>query len=136
MAKIVLAGEDLEWMDSVRATIESMGHEVFFVESALDVVDEVLEQEAALAVLDESMATFDGYEVAQMLRDEPNVPDVFSVLLLVSEGAVSGRLERAGVSECFVKGHNSAELSDLLVKMLGDEAGVGLEDEAADFLKG
>ena len=136
MTKVVLAGEDPECMDSVRATIESMGHEVFFVESAVDVVEEVLEQEAALAVLDESMATFDGYEVAQMLREEPNVPDVFSVLLLVSEDTDGRKLERAGVSECFVKGHNSAELSDLLVKMLGDEAGVGLEEEAADFLKG
>lgn len=77
MAKIVLAGEDIECIDVIRAAIESMGHEAFIIDSALDVVDEVLEQEAALAVIDESMTTFDGYEVAQMLRAEPKIPASF-----------------------------------------------------------
>lgn len=129
MAKIVLATGDVACIDAVRATIESMGHEAFVLESGVDVVGEVLEQEAALAVIDETMATFDGYEVARMLREEPKIPEAFPILLLVGMRTKSRKLGKAGVSACFVKGQNSTDLSALLIKLLGDEAGV------ADFLK-
>lgn len=136
MAIIVVAGQDAVSIRLVSATIEGMGHKAVVVESATDVVDEVLKLEAAAAVLDEVMETFDGYEVAAMLRAEPGVADAFPILLLVALEADSRKLDRAGVTECLVKGRPSAEFADLLLKCLGDEAGVSdADDDPVEFLK-
>ena len=124
MAIIVVAGQDAVSIRLVSATIEGMGHKAVVVESATDVVDEVLKLEAAAAVLDEVMETFDGYEVAAMLRAEPEVADAFHILLLAAHELDSRKLDNAGVTECFVKDRQSAEFADLLTKCLGDEAGL------------
>lgn len=128
MAIIVVAGQDAASIELVSATIEGLGHKAVIVESAMDVVGEVLENEAAAAVLDEVMETFDGYEVSAMLRAEPEVPDAFPILLLAAHEVDSRKLDSAGVTECFVKDHPSAEFADLLLKCLGDEAGVSAAD--------
>lgn len=124
MAIIVLAGDDAESIDLVSVTIESLGHTAVVVESAMDVVAEVLEHEAAAAVLDEVMETFDGCEVAAMLRADPGVPDAFPILLLATREVGVRKLDTAGVTECFVKDRPSAEFAELLIKCLGDQAGV------------
>ena len=129
MAIVVVAGQDLASIDLVSATIEGLGHKAVFVESAVDVVTEVIEHQAAAAVLDEVMETFDGYEVAAMLRAEPEVADAFPILLLVTLDADSRKLDRAGITECLVKGRQSADFADLLIKCLGDEAGISAKDD-------
>ncbi len=128
MAVIVVAGQDAAWIELVSATIEGLGHKAVFAESAMDVVDEVLEHEADAAVLDEVMETFDGYEVAAMLRAEPEVADTFPIVLLAAQEVDRRKLEIAGVTGCIVKDRPSAEFADLLLKCLGDEAGVSASD--------
>lgn len=130
MAIIVVAGQDAGSIDLVSATIEGLGHKAVFVESAADVVGEVLEYQAAAAVLDEVMEAFNGYEVAAMLRAEPEVADAFPILLLAARAVDSRKLERAGVTECFIKDRQSGEFADLLIKCLGDEAGVSADDDS------
>jgi len=136
MAIIVVAGQDAASNRLVSATIEGLGHKAVIVESAMDVVDEVLEHAAAAAVLDEVMETFDGYEVAAMLRAEPEVADAFPILILAAQEVDSRKLDTAGVTECFVKDRESGEFADLLVKCLGDEAGVSAaEGNPVEFLE-
>ena len=136
MAIIVVAGQDLAFIDLVSATIEGLGHKAVLVESAVDVVHEIIEHQAAAAVLDEVMETYDGYEVAAMLRAEPEVADTFPILLLVALNADIHKLDRAGVTECFIKGRQSAEFADLLIKCLGDEAGISAaDDDPVEFLE-
>ena len=129
MAIIVVAGQDAASIRLVSATIEGLGHKAVVVDSAMNVVDEVLEHEAAAAVLDEVMETFDGYEVAAMLRTEPEVADAFPILILAAQEVDIRKLDNAGVTECFVKDRQSAEFADLLLKCLGDEAGVSAADD-------
>lgn len=136
MAIIVVAGQDAASIDLVSATIEGLGHKAVLVESAADVVNEVIEHQAAAAVLDEVMETYDGYEVAAMLRAEPEVADAFPVLLLVTLNVDSRKLDRSGVAECFIKGRESVEFAGLLMKCLEDEAGISAAiDNPAEFLQ-
>ena len=116
-------------MQFVSATIEGLGHKAILVESATDVVDEVLEHQAAAAVLDEVMESFDGYEVAAMLRAEPEVADTFPILLLAAHDVDSRKLEAAGMTECFIKDRDSSEFANLLMKCLGGEAGISAADD-------
>ena len=136
MAKIVVAGQDAVAIDTVSASIEGLGHETIIVESAADVVGEVIAHEAAMAVLDESMETFDGFEVAAMLRADPDIIDAFPILLLVDFVVDSRKLDKAGVTETFVKDRSSGELEGLLLKCLGDEAGTSAaERDPVEFLE-
>ena len=136
MAKIVVAGQDAAAIDAVSASIEGLGHEIIIVESAVDVVDEVVEHGAAMAILDERMETFDGFEVAAMLRADPDIVNAFPILLLVTLEVDSRTLDKAGVTETFVKDRNSAEFEGLLLKCLGDEAGTPAADRnPVEFLE-
>lgn len=135
MAKILVAGQDAAAIDAVSASIEGLGHETIIVESATDVVGEVIEHAAAMVVLDEHMETFDGFEVAAMLRADPDIVDAFPILLLVSLAVDSRKLDKAGVTETFVKDRDSAEFECLLLKCLGDEAGTtAAERDPVEFL--
>lgn len=136
MAKILVAGQDAAAIDAVSASIEGLGHETIIVESATDVVGEVIEHAAAMVVLDEHMETFDGFEVAAMLRADPDIVDAFPILLLVSLAVDSRKLDKAGVTETFVKDRDSAEFEGLLLKCLGDEAGTtAAERDPVEFLE-
>lgn len=136
MAKILVAGQDAAAIDAVSASIEGLGHETIIVESATDVVGEVIEHAAAMVVLDEHMETFDGFEVAAMLRADPDIVDAFPILLLVSLAVDSRKLDKAGVTETFVKDRDSAEFEGLLLKCLGDEAGTtAAERDPLEFLE-
>ena len=136
MAKILVAGQDAAAIDAVSASIEVLGHETISVESATDVVGEVIEHAAAMVVLDEHMETFDGFEVAAMLRADPDIVDAFPILLLVSLAVDSRKLDKAGVTETFVKDRDSAEFEGLLLKCLGDEAGTtAAERDPLEFLE-
>lgn len=136
MAIIVVAGRDAAVIEFVSAMIEGLGHKAVLVESAPDVVNEVIEHQAAAAVLDEVMETYDGYEVAAMLRAEPEVDDAFPILLLVTLGVDRRKLDRAGVTECFIKDRESGEFADLLMKCLGDDAGISAAgDTPVEFLE-
>lgn len=136
MASIVVAGQDAACIDLVSAIIEGLGHKIVFVESAADVVGEVIERGAAMAVLDERMETFDGFEVAAMLRADPEIVDTFPILLLVALEVDSRKLDQAGVTETFVKNRDSVEFEDLLLKCLGDEAGLSAADRnPVEFLE-
>lgn len=136
MAKILVAGQDAAAIDAVSASIEVLGHETIIVESATDVVGEVIEHAAAMVVLDEHMETFDGFEVAAMLRADPDIVDAFPILLLVSLAVDSRKLDKAGVTETFVKDRDSAEFEGLLLKCLGDEAGTtAAERDPLEFLE-
>lgn len=136
MAKILVAGQDAAAIDAVSASIEVLGHETIIVESATDVVGEVIEHAAAMVVLDEHMETFDGFEVAAMLRADPDIVDAFPILLLVSLAVDSRKLDKAGVTETFVKDRDSAEFEGLLLKCLGDEAGTtAAERDPVEFLE-
>lgn len=136
MASIVVAGQDTACIDLVSAVIEGLGHRVLFVESAADIVSEVIEHGAAMAVLDERMETFDGFEVAAMLRADPDIADMFPILLLVALEVDSRKLDRAGVTETYVKVRDSAEFAGLLLKCLGDEAVTSAADRnPVEFLE-
>ena len=136
MGIIVVAGQDAASIHLVSATIEGLGHKAVLVESAADVVNEVIEHQAAAAVLDEVMETFDGYEIAAMLRAEPEVADAFPILLLVTLDVDRRKLDQAGVTECFIKNRQSGEFADLLIKCLGNEAGISAADDTpGEFLE-
>lgn len=136
MADIIVAGQATACIDMVAAAIEGLGHRVLHVQSAVDVVGEAIEYGAAMAVLDEHMDMFDGFEVAAMLRDEPEISDPFPILLLVAAPVDVRKLEKSSVTDTFVKDRESIAFENLLIKYLGDDAGVSAADQdPADFLR-
>ena len=130
MANVVISGEDATSIVAVSAAVEGLGHRVVFVESSVDVVMEVIDHEAALVVIEERMANFDGYEVTALLRADPSVPDTLPIVILAEAAIDSRKLIESGATADFPKGGDSTRLADLVLELLGDQAGTGDADDS------
>jgi len=74
MATILLTGEDASALSSIAATIESMGHATLQAHTTENIVEDVVLNDVSLVIAMESSIPFSGYEVADILREDPTVP--------------------------------------------------------------
>ena len=122
MAIILVASEDLACMLGLSAAIEGLGHTALPVSSASDVLEQALSNEVDLAILDECMGMFDGFELSAMLRSDPGIPPRLPILLIASRGISPRKIEQAGITDWFHKECESGEVIDRLIMYLGDAA--------------
>ena len=111
-------------------------HEAVHVEDPLDLVEKVVATEAHLVILDERFAEFDAFQIAEMLREDPDVPRELPILIMASDAPNAMRLHQAGVTDYIPKESPSVTIQDMVVKYLGDEAGVSdaPQDDPVTFL--
>jgi len=122
MARILLADEDYECLGRMGAALTGDGHEVIEVYTGKDAFDTVLEQQPDLVFLATKLAVFNGFEVCEMLREDPDVPKELPIVILYTADPDTRQLERIGATDALAKNHMVVELRDLVVKYLGDKA--------------
>lgn len=123
MAKILLAGEDLAILDNVEATVSAEGHEVLTAMNGLDAYEMTLAEQPDLLVLEVTMPVFNGFETCEMVREDPEIAETLPIVLLAGEEVDVRKMEQVQATEQLPKLHQSIELRDLLVRLLGEKAG-------------
>lgn len=123
VAKILVAGKDLQHVDSVCATIESAGHETVTAIDGLEAFEKTISDKPDLVILEIALDTFDGYETCQMLRGYPDISQTLPIIFLTSEDLNPRKMDQSGATDQLPKHHLSIDLTDLLVRYLGTKAG-------------
>ncbi len=123
MAKILLATSDTGLYDILAAEITGEGYALLWAVDGQDAYEQCLAEQPDLMLLDVNTTVFNGFEVCEMLRGDPDVPERLPVLLLTDDEVNPRTLEKLAASACFPKNHLAQELTDALVKHLGANAG-------------
>lgn len=122
MAQIVIASEDLGVLAVLAAEVAAEGHDVIEVMNGQDALDSVSPNGADLVFLDRSLPIFNGIEVCQMLREDPDLPPSLPIILVTDEDLDSHTRERARITVVLAKTHSMHEVRDLLARYLGAKA--------------
>ena len=112
MATILIATMDSQAYDALSSEILGEGHEVLWASDGKEACD--LAPGAALVFLDASLPIFNAYEVATLLRGDPDLPRYLPILLLGDEAAEPHQFERAGFTGQFRKSHSYCDVRELL----------------------
>lgn len=112
MATILIATMDSQAYDSLSSEILGEGYEVLWASDGKEACD--LAPGAALVFLDASLPIFNAYEVATLLRGDPDLPRDLPILLLGDEAAEPHQFERAGFTGQFRKSHSYCDVRELL----------------------
>lgn len=124
MAKILVATEDLLAQDQMVATIEAEGYETVTATDGMEAQEVALSEQPDLILLEPTLAVFDGFETALALREDPDIPKEVPIVLITDEAVEPHKVERFKITELFPKTHGSVHLRDMVVRLLGDKAGI------------
>jgi DNA-binding response OmpR family regulator len=129
MGAVIVLADDEPDLRSVYATcLRDAGYEVWEASDGAEAVAVIARHRPALLILDVWMPNLNGFEVLDLLRDDPFASNL-KVVMLSHLGDSDTRLEgfSAGVADYWIKG---LSLSDLIVcvgRLLGDEADLASE---------
>lgn len=112
MATILVATIDSQAFESLSSEILGEGHEVLWAGDGKEACD--LAPGAALIFVDAALPIFDGFEVATILRGDPDVPRDLPILLLSDDAAEPHQFERAGFTGQFRKSHSYCDVREVL----------------------
>mgnify|MGYP002624192240 CR=1 FL=1 len=124
MAKVLVATEDLLAQDQMVATIEAEGYDAVTANDGMEAQDVALKEQPDLILLEPKLAVFDGLETALALRDDPEIPDTVPIVMITDEPVDPHKVERFRITELFPKTHGSIHLRDMVIRLLGDKAGI------------
>lgn len=114
MATILLATEDNRCADVFAAELESAGHRVISAITGQEAYERTTADAPELVFVDTNLAIFNGFETCRILRADPAVTPQLPIYLL-TETPVDPRLvEKAGLTGCFPKAHDTCVVRDLL----------------------
>ncbi len=123
MGTVLVACDDASVQAVLTAEIEGQHHRVLTAGTGLDVLDAVAAQCPDLVVISVSLPVFNGIEVAQALRQDPDVPAHLPIILFTAETAWTPQLERAGFTDLLCVNHDVGEVADMLARHLPPSAG-------------
>lgn len=118
MATILIATIDTTEFDILAAEIEGEGHEVINATDGKDAIDLTLARQPAIVILDAALPVFDGFAVAGLLRNDPDVPRELPLVLLGDEPVEPHVFERSGFTTQFPKDHSHHEVRELLSRYI------------------
>ncbi len=111
MSTILLAGDDWVGLERLGAVMEGYGYGVDMILESVDVEAAVVaDSNVRMVVLQEEMPVLNGYEVAEQLRGNPDIPADLPIVLFVRQAPPYQKLEGAGISEVL---RVDAELHDM-----------------------
>ena len=112
MAEILIGTMDSQVFDSLSREIMGEGHEVRWASDGKEACE--LTQGVELVFLDAALPIFNGYEVAAILRGDPEVPRELPIFLLADEAVEPHQFERSGFTGQFRKSHSYCDVRELL----------------------
>lgn len=122
MAKVLVADDDAAALDAMTRVLEAEGHDVLEAVDGHEAVELALRELPDMAFLAVTMPHFNGYEVCQLLREDPSLHQDLPIILLSSVDIDSRTLDKSGATACLARNHLVSELRDLLVECLGPKA--------------
>ena len=123
MARIIVAGADAAGVTCISAAIESLRHESICVADPLDVLHEVVVNDAALVFLDEYFPYFNALQITEMLREDPEVPEWLPIVIMACDEPNAKQMYEIGVTDYVLKEASTVTIQDMVVKYLRDDAG-------------
>lgn len=124
MAKILVASEDLLAQEQMVATIEAEGYQVITAMDGYEAQEVALAEQPDLVLLEPKLAVFNGFETALALREDPEISDEVPIVMITDETVDPHKVERYRITELFPKTHGSVHLRDMVIRLLGDKAGI------------
>lgn len=118
MALVLIADDHDDTVTILSAEIEAEGHSIAAVTNGSDAYQSVVAERPDLVLLGPSLPIHDGYETCSMLRGDPDVPERLPIVMLGSTDLDHRRLERAGITTTFPRQHGSADVRELLTRLL------------------
>lgn len=118
MSTVLIATIDSTLFDTLSAEVAGEGHTVIWAGDGQDAYNLALEQRPDIVFTEEELPIFNGYELAEMLQGDPEVPSALPVYLLANEAPEPHRFARAGFTGRFPREHGYFELRELLAAEL------------------
>lgn len=109
---VLIADDDPDVARSVRLNLELAGYRVLIATDGREAVDKVIELQPDLIILDTVMPKLDGFQVCQMLRDDPRSTNV-AIIFLTARSIASDKVRglSVGADDYIVKPFDSNELA-------------------------
>jgi DNA-binding response OmpR family regulator len=129
MGAVIVIADDEPDLRSVYATcLRDAGYEVWEASDGAEAVALVAQCRPTLLILDVWMPNLNGFEVLELLRDDPLASNL-RVVMLSNLGDSDTRLEgfSAGVVDYWIKGLSLSDLTMLVDRLLADEPVPGPE---------
>ncbi len=122
MATILIAGTDANAIEILSSEIMGLGHVVVEAMDGQEAYEETLSRVPDMVILETSLPVFDGYEVCEMLRGDPEVAAELPIILMTDEEQSPHRLEQVGATDILSTIHDGSVLPELLSTLLPPES--------------
>lgn len=116
MATVLIATMDSQAFESLSSEVMGEGHDVIWASDGQEACERA--PEAAVVFLDAALPIFNGYEVATILRGDPDVRRDLPLLLLGDEAVEPHQFEQAGFTGQFRKSHSYCDVREILSTLL------------------
>ena len=109
---VLIADDDADVARSVELNLELAGYRVVIASDGQEAVDKVIELQPDLIILDIVMPKLDGFQVCQVLRDDPRSTNI-AIILLTARSIASDKVRglSVGADDYIVKPFDSSELA-------------------------
>lgn len=117
MARIIVASEDIQLAGLLAAELSAEGHEVLEAVTGMEVV-ELACVGADMVFLDVVLPVFDGFETAERLRKDPDVPPRLPIVFVSARELDRRQCDALGISGVLPKEHSAVDVREMAAKHL------------------
>ena len=120
-ARLVIADDSSTILAMVELSVRREGYEPVTARDGLEALEVIREHRPELVIIDAMMPGASGYEVCKSLRDDPDGPRPY-VIMLTAGGRDSDRekAEESGVDEFMTKPFSPSALRERVKDILGE----------------
>lgn len=120
-ARLVIADDSSTILAMVELSVRREGYEPVTARDGLEALEVIREHRPELVIIDAMMPGATGYEVCKSLRDDPDGPRPY-VIMLTAGGRDSDRekAEESGVDEFMTKPFSPSALRERVKDILGE----------------
>ena len=122
MATILLASDDLPFLETMEPVLTASGHDMHVCHDGVSACECAAQIEPALCFVDAGLPVFNGIDTATRLRADPDIPH-YTVIVLISPTDMDPRIwEQAGINRCIGRNIEAKALIELVENALPQEA--------------
>jgi len=118
MAHILIATEDAHVHRILSAECEGEGHTTEWAVHGEEARQATLDHGPDLVFTDLNLSVFNGFELSEILRADPQIPAGLPVILMTDDEVNPRQVLRCGITEVFPTTHGVHELRELLAGAL------------------
>jgi len=121
MAKVLVADDELDIVETIRYILEAKGHEVLEANDGMEALEQARNFKPDIIFLDVMMPKLDGYKVCRMLKFDSQYRSIPVVLLTARAGSQDVSTgEEVGADEYITKPFNVEEVLDIVDRLIGN----------------